>query len=315
MPLVISAINLKLSKTTAEIHSRQTSLKCLAELMSHSRRVYDVSDFISTQTDKILHLAYLTSQQIFLQEDGRLLSQPHSAQTPQPCNEVNTQLGERRIKTWHDAFLNHTRAYLLIITTVDYFMSVGRLPEEKYLPELVCFMPPLDRIKLPWTLQPPRITEESSESPEVSKEGERGSSLPKTLSNATNQETYSLDILPIGFEACTELDWTEELEQGASNHHSQTIEPNVVNVDYFDLESPMSQTLPIGSQASIQSRPSPQQNSAISRMFGRQPIFQEWSQLSSAYDTYISILIQEFFGPADTLHVEEEREPGGLRCL
>ncbi|KAJ5122755.1 hypothetical protein N7526_009692 [Penicillium atrosanguineum] len=157
MPLVFSAINFKLSSSEPEMIARRECLQLLGELMSHSRRFYYIGDFISSQTDVILKLAYLTSQEIFAQDTPDSLSESHRehgyslTDTARSRSEIPIVKGPA--KNWHDAFLRYPRAYLLISTTIDYFFSVGRLPQDNSLPELVRSMPPMGRIKLPWASQ------------------------------------------------------------------------------------------------------------------------------------------------------------------
>ncbi|KAL4736096.1 hypothetical protein BDV11DRAFT_211539 [Aspergillus similis] len=147
MPLIICAINFKLSPTQSEMADRRLTLDYIGELMSRSRLVYEVSEVISLRINDILRLAYLMSQHVFLQD--RSVSLPAAA-SPTP-----EKPGKKKgpISNWHDAFLRHPRAYLLIATTVDYYMAVGRLPQNNTLPDIVSVFPPLGRISLPWSSQ------------------------------------------------------------------------------------------------------------------------------------------------------------------
>ncbi|KAL4977178.1 hypothetical protein BDW66DRAFT_165918 [Aspergillus desertorum] len=187
MPLVLTAIDLKLSPTSAEMARRRERLDALGEIVRHSGRVYDVTDFVTAGTNHILRLAYITSQHLFLRWDdsgdqqtriterrgssasatSASSSSPSSSSTPPQDNspspsasaglETNkfpfTRIAGGRANTWHEAFLRFPRAYLLISTSVDYSLAVGRLPYDNALPELVRCIPPIGMgIRLPWTI-------------------------------------------------------------------------------------------------------------------------------------------------------------------
>lgn len=299
MPLVLSAINLKLSGTVEQTDSRRMSLEALGELMSHSRRVYDVTDFISTQTDDILHLAYLTSQQVFLQDKVNIQSTDHSSRSKlSPSNVTKGKMEQRRITNWHDAFLHHTRAYLLIATTVDYFMSVGRLPKDNALPELVCFMPPLGRVRLPWSLRQRGSREADLEPPGSPRERKRRKRVENSvISNIEYKGVYE-DISSPSRHS-THSDFVKELEreQMAHRDHSNptTIEPRMINVDFWDLGLAMGQVPIFGEPLSI----SPESNSASAmENSGTETDFQQRSRVSTHHDSYDSGLVQDLFGTA-----------------
>jgi len=254
MPLILSAINFNLSSTDKEQRSRRLPLECLWQLMSQSRRVYDVTDFISTQTDDILHLAYLTSQEVFLDNSP---GTPASAsdlriQAPASCASNGMQLRKGRAKNWHDAFLRHTRAYLLLATTVDYSMSVGRLPSNNALPELVCIIPPLGKIRLPW-LPAPRIKARPRHTPASKEEGIEELPSPDTVAVSStiipsagtgSNPTTSITHLGPGDGQDGSARSSYEYDQSS---HSQ------VNLDYLDLNDPVNLSLIVdkGSQLSL----------------------------------------------------------------
>lgn len=194
MPLVLTAIDLKLSPTSAEMARRRRRLDALGEIVRHSGRVYDVTDFVTAGTNHILRLAYITSQHLFLRWDenggqqtrvperrgstasskSASSSSPSSSSSPphdlspsasasaglEVDKSTYTGMGGGRANTWHEAFLRFPRAYLLISTSVDYSLAVGRLPYDNALPELVRCIPPIGMaIRLPWTIEgaTPRI--------------------------------------------------------------------------------------------------------------------------------------------------------------
>ncbi|RDW61736.1 fungal specific transcription factor domain-containing protein [Aspergillus mulundensis] len=189
MPLVLTAIDLKLSPTSAEMARRRKRLDALGEIVRHSGRVYDVTDFVTAGTNHILRLAYMTSQHLFLRWDDveqhtriterrgsassssassstpssisspdQLSGDVSSAVAPEPINDHALAPGGRA-DSWHEAFLRFPRAYLLISTSVDYSLAVGRLPYDNALPELVRCIPPIGLgIRLPWTVETPSLS-------------------------------------------------------------------------------------------------------------------------------------------------------------
>jgi hypothetical protein len=170
MPLVLTAIDLKLSPSAAEMDRRRRRLDSLGEIVRHSGRVYDVTDFVTAGTNHILRLAYMTSQHLFLRFDQdnhtpqitgtakRGGSPPSASSNPSGTGmEVMDSATASRANTWHEAFLRYPRAYLLISTSVDYSLAVGRLPYDSALPELVRCIPPIGfGIRLPWTINTPQ---------------------------------------------------------------------------------------------------------------------------------------------------------------
>ncbi|KAL6235279.1 hypothetical protein BDW75DRAFT_230460 [Aspergillus navahoensis] len=182
MPLVLTAIDLKLSPTSAEMARRRRRLDALGEIVRHSGRVYDVTDFVTAGTNHILRLAYITSQHLFLRWDNsgdqlaKIMERRGSSASSSPSSSSSppqditssasvsaglkiddssfTGIGGGRANTWHEAFLRFPRAYLLISTSVDYSLAVGRLPYDNALPELVRCIPPIGiGIRLPWTIE------------------------------------------------------------------------------------------------------------------------------------------------------------------
>ncbi|PLB44143.1 hypothetical protein P170DRAFT_479914 [Aspergillus steynii IBT 23096] len=160
MPLVLSAIDLKLSSSSADLQTRRRRLDALGEIVRHSGQIYDVTDCVRSGTNHILQLAYITAQHLFLRWD-RDSSSPSTQSCARSETAVDADLIEasaqpyvaRRAKNWYDAFLQCPRAYLLISTSVDYSLAVGRLPGDGCLPELVRSIPPIGvGIRLPWTV-------------------------------------------------------------------------------------------------------------------------------------------------------------------
>lgn len=305
MPLILSAINFKLSSTDKEQRSRRLPLECLWELMSHSRRVYDVTDFISTQTDDILRLAYLTSQQVFLDEgpDTSASASDFRTQTPGSCASNDVQLGKGRVKNWHDAFLRHTRAYLLIATTVDYFMSVGRLPSNNALPELVCIIPPLGKVRLPWLSQAraSRIKARPRQIPAAREEESEDSSSPETVATPSalisRTGTGSNPAIYTAHESIMDLDLGDDGGSDSSSHDYDQSSLSQVNLDYLDLNVPVDRS-PLVEQASMVGWDQSPQTSPTVPMERPLATSDLWNMtdMNASYDTYLHGLVEDCLG-------------------
>ncbi|KAJ5542747.1 hypothetical protein N7535_005171 [Penicillium sp. DV-2018c] len=160
MPLVLAAVDLKLSPSREEMEIRQKRLTSLSKIIRHSEALYDVTDFVAIGTNYILQLAYATTQNLFLEKKPPLfLAQSTESDNtlPSPGSQFNTtsvSTSSRSIKpsSWQEAFVRCPRAYLLISTCVDYSLAIGRLPSASNLPEIVRELPAMGVIaRLPWT--------------------------------------------------------------------------------------------------------------------------------------------------------------------
>ncbi|KAJ6000853.1 Transcription factor [Penicillium waksmanii] len=152
MPLVLAAIDLKLSPSYRETQKRQKRLDSISRIIRHSESLYDVTDFVAVGTNQILQLAYSVTRSIFLPCASQLRISPvcdHYDLKVQKQRNVGSRV---RAKCWFDAFLSCPRAYLLISTSVDYSLAVGRLPCQDSLPVSVRQLPPSSGIsRLPWS--------------------------------------------------------------------------------------------------------------------------------------------------------------------
>lgn len=182
MPLILTAIDLKLSSTHTEMSTRKNRLNALSAIIRHSETLYDVTDFVAVGINHILQLAYLTTRNLFLKrlpDDiarglSSLTSRAIRADSTSTSTTTTTSImttnslpkpptpkspnGNRtrprtRATTWIDAFILWPRVYLLISTTVDHSLAVGRLPSDIALPELVRDIPAMGAgFRLPWTV-------------------------------------------------------------------------------------------------------------------------------------------------------------------
>ncbi|CAG8314748.1 unnamed protein product [Penicillium nalgiovense] len=172
MPLILAAIDLKLSPSHEEIEVRQRRLNSLSQIIRHSETLYDVTDFVAVGTNHILQLAYTTTQNLFLEEKTAPLISYNGVARQNSL--VSTQRQERasnesmspkpnRSTSWQDAFIRCPRAYLLISACVDYSLEIGRLPSASGLPEIVRDLPAMGIIaRLPWTSDIPSSNSTSS---------------------------------------------------------------------------------------------------------------------------------------------------------
>ncbi|KAF9885681.1 hypothetical protein FE257_012663 [Aspergillus nanangensis] len=309
MPLVLSAINFKLSSSEIEMDARRQSMECLGELMSHSRRAYKVSEFISTQTDNILRLAYLTSQQIFLRQDADFRLQRRSSPSLQsPRTNVDTKyvkpplhVSNRRVNNWHDAFLQNPRAYLLISTTVDYFMSVGRLPQNSALPEFVCTLSPWGKIRLPWSSEKVQLGRENhQEQPDRSETGAMPqSSVWTTSSNTRKNEQRQLDpSIPDCTSRLSSDEWLhDEVILSGHEHRIDNHQDQQNNIGYFPLRQVFNGSPLLEPPAHVASAQFPQFDSEMARENTREKA-ETWelTEVAVPYDEFMNSLVHDCFG-------------------
>lgn len=163
MPLILAAINLKLSTTHPEMTARKARLDTLSAIIRHSETLYDVTDFVAIGINHVLQLAYLTTRTLFLRtlpaESAQRLpaSSPSALHADSPTATATSSNLPRtkpvRATNWIDAFILWPRAYLLISTSVDLGLAAGRLPSDIALPELVRHIPAMGaEFRLPWTV-------------------------------------------------------------------------------------------------------------------------------------------------------------------
>ncbi|KAB8271092.1 Hydantoinase B/oxoprolinase-domain-containing protein [Aspergillus minisclerotigenes] len=163
-PMVLAAIDVKLSMSYSDMIDRKRTLDKCSEVIDQSRRVYDVTELFSQGTNQILHLAYAITKNLLLEsnvpETGASLIEDSK------CLEVNElevkgrdkllspAFKRLRIRGWAEAFLKYPRAYLLISTCIDSSLATGRLPRNELLPPIIrdTTYVILGLPKLPWTI-------------------------------------------------------------------------------------------------------------------------------------------------------------------
>jgi hypothetical protein len=124
-------------------------MESLGNLQLACGQAYEVADEMGSNTNQLLRLAYDFSRRLFLKDDGW-----------ENDGEEKGRLRPSRTRNWGDVFLRFPRAYLLISTSVDYYLSTGRLPSSSCLPEFVRSTLPLGltlvfEVELPWDVDNP----------------------------------------------------------------------------------------------------------------------------------------------------------------
>lgn len=154
MPLVLAAINLKISTSFLNIQKSKKTLDSISNIIRHSESLYDVTDVVAAGTNQILKLAYLVTQNIIIVCHSP--SNSYKAQGQRSAEEQVLQQYSHRApaRSWVEAFIRVPRAYLLISTCVDYSLAFGCLPCGDSLPLSVRQLVSSNGIgQLPWTIR------------------------------------------------------------------------------------------------------------------------------------------------------------------
>ncbi|KAJ5934090.1 hypothetical protein N7466_003637 [Penicillium verhagenii] len=256
MPLVLAAIDLKLSPSRSETASRQRRLDYLSNIIRHSEDLYDVTDYVAAGTNHILQLAYVTTQNFFLPKETPSTKRHPSERLNSvginksaEHNQVRMSYiprGPIRANNWLEAFIQCPRAYLLISTSVDYSLSVGRLPYDNCLPALVREIPnQFSMSRLPWLLNdrshtfPPLWRVDEKPDSEDSRSTTRGSVLENTLPkaqqglrNSYEDLTHGTDDLATEFDTRYQGPYSDRI-----NERPGDVSLDLINLDFFDLGS------------------------------------------------------------------------------
>ncbi|KAJ5654693.1 Transcription factor [Penicillium lividum] len=248
MPLVLAAIDLKLSPSRSEVAARQKRLDSLSRIIRHSESLYDVTDFVAAGTNHILQLAYVTTQNCFLPRE--ISSTEHSMEgfnsvrhgnVPRELSKRSLSPSHSRAKNWLDAFLICPRGYLLISTSVDYSLSVGRLPYDSSLPALVRDISnQFSMSRLPWS-----VGNESSTYQALLPSDERAHADSKSNCREMSSDSLQDSHLNNGDDRVAHedrpaADFQSEHQEICGNEITErghNISSHRINLDFFDLGS------------------------------------------------------------------------------
>lgn len=130
--------------------ARRRHVDLLADIYRRLALIYNVTNYVAVGTNQILKLVYSLSQELLLRADQPDASTVQSAKGAPMGTNVKMNLTSR-ITNWMEVFVYYPRAYLLISTSVDYSLSVGRLPHDNDIPEFLRnILPGTPKITLPW---------------------------------------------------------------------------------------------------------------------------------------------------------------------
>jgi hypothetical protein len=253
MPLVLAAIDLKLSPSRAEIKTRQKRLDLLGSIIRHSEALYDVTDVVAVGTKHILQLSYATIQSLLdEQAPGVSLDDIMADHTLASSRCHNLSLSgtssskSSRPTSWQEAFVRCPRAYLLISTSVDYSLAVGRLPTASCLPDIVRHVPAMGFIRrLPWTSDIPFSQIESPSrrfdprGSSFSINGRRESEIPSTVTRSeidfVCQKTQKKTT--VAGHPSSLLTRDDDVQRTNEERNRVSHQKNAMNLDYMDLEN------------------------------------------------------------------------------
>ncbi|KAL4957086.1 hypothetical protein BDW69DRAFT_201962 [Aspergillus filifer] len=153
-PLVNAAFNVKLARSYDEIIVRRRYVDLLADIYRRLALLYNVTNYVAVGTNQILKLVYSLSQELLLREHSSNATGVARSQFSRSASNLGAPLkssSKSRISDWVDVFIYYPRAYLLISTSVDYSLSIGRLPHDNDIPEFIRDgSPGTSSVKLPW---------------------------------------------------------------------------------------------------------------------------------------------------------------------
>ncbi|TPX21289.1 hypothetical protein DIZ76_015245 [Coccidioides immitis] len=124
LPLVLNALDVKLSGSGSQSATRKRRLRYYAEVMQLYRSRYDGTDDVAVYIREILHFAEAQNLSI--------LEKPLEGDDPNVSQET---------RGWAEVFIRQPRFYLRLSLTLDYALARGRYPQDSDLPILVRELP------------------------------------------------------------------------------------------------------------------------------------------------------------------------------
>ncbi|KAL4885413.1 hypothetical protein BJY04DRAFT_230958 [Aspergillus karnatakaensis] len=149
-PLVNSALDAKLARSYDEMIMRRRHVDLLADIYRRLALLYNVTNYVAIGTNQILKLVYSLSQELLVRGSPVAAGSSQFTRNSTVMGNIKTSPNSR-LANWVDVFLCYPRAYLLISTSVDYSLSIGRLPHDNDIPEFLLKTPPdAPKVRLPW---------------------------------------------------------------------------------------------------------------------------------------------------------------------
>ncbi|KAK2774854.1 hypothetical protein FQN53_003469 [Emmonsiellopsis sp. PD_33] len=147
LPLVLNALDVKLSGTTSQSATRKRRLSYYAEVMQLYRNRYDGTDYVALLIQQVLRFAEGQNLLISIQPGAAGNLMPDSANGNGEGNSnTSTALTERPnkqlsigkgTKSWAEVFVRQPRLYLRLSLSIDFAFARGQYPRDADLPAIV----------------------------------------------------------------------------------------------------------------------------------------------------------------------------------
>ncbi|PGH30491.1 hypothetical protein GX50_06746 [[Emmonsia] crescens] len=149
IPLVLNALDVKLSRTTSQTATRKRRLSYYAEVMQLYRNRYDGTDYVALLIQEVLRFAEKQNLLISFQPNGpaNIMSNPNtSSGNGKGDTNKSSSLTEtsnrpisagKRTKSWSEVFIRQPRFYLRLSLSIDFAFATGQYPRDTDLPALV----------------------------------------------------------------------------------------------------------------------------------------------------------------------------------
>ncbi|KLJ05857.1 hypothetical protein EMPG_10711 [Blastomyces silverae] len=149
LPLVLNALDVKLSGTTSQSATRKRRLSYYAEVMQLYRNRYDGTDYVALLIQEVLRFAEKQNLLISFQpnEPSSVMSSPNTSSDngkedsnkSSPLTEASNgpAPSNKRTKSWSEVFIRQPRFYLRLSLSIDFAFARGQYPRDADLPALV----------------------------------------------------------------------------------------------------------------------------------------------------------------------------------
>ncbi|KAL2371417.1 hypothetical protein RJ035_006126 [Blastomyces gilchristii] len=149
LPLVLNALDVKLSGTTSQSATRKRRLSYYAEVMQLYRNRYDGTDYVALLIQEVLRFVEKQNFLISFQPDesSSIMSSPNSSRDngkedtnkSSPVTETSNgpAASNKRTKSWSEVFIRQPRFYLRLSLSIDFAFARGQYPRDTDLPALV----------------------------------------------------------------------------------------------------------------------------------------------------------------------------------